>query len=630
MQKMFENLEIKSKLLPAKDFRAFTDLDVDALLKAIPADARARYHELGQRWLGYRHPVLTRADYHETYVNGNRCNFDDKYLNRRTALVEMLMAGMLEGYDEYLPTIIDTVWLVLDEPTWVVPAHNLVGERSYVSAAYDGNHKVELFTTETAAVLAWIYYYLKDEFARKAPDLNRILCKALYDRIIKPFMAHDHYSWMGIAGNVVNNWNPWIHSNVMLIAAIIGLEDELYGNVVQRCLTLTDNYVKWLPEDGGCDEGARYWNLSIACLMDIVEQLYDMTGGKVDLTGHDVLVKAAQYILAVYDRYGHVANFADSSISFWLDCSLLVRMGRKTGVKEYTEVGAWLYRVDKLRTIHDNFYRQIKNMLEIPLLPKPEEPTFPETVYMPHLQIFTVHKDDCMFAMKGGTNRESHNHNDLGSFIFYKGKEPVLIDPGVDKYSSHTFNANRYLNWYMQSAYHNTPNINGVQQVADNWTGNRTPDMPVAGDRYFTTEATPDRENCSFSLQLKEAYPDEAKIESWKRTGSLQNGTLTITDDWNIGGEGDVVFHYMLCSKPTLTAPGELTLENGAVLKFDPAVTPEIEVVDLNQTFDTARKPIWESRLTPRLFEEQWNSDHLFRINLPVKGNKRSFTLTVE
>ncbi|MBR4888580.1 MAG: heparinase II/III family protein [Clostridia bacterium] len=637
MKKMFENLDIRSKLLPAKDFRPFIDIDPEALLKAMPADARARYHELGQRWLGYKHPELTGEDYREYIVNANRCNFEDNYLNRRTALIEMLMAGMLEGYDEYLPTIIDTMWLVLDEPTWVVPAHNAgawgkpEGEFSYVAAAYDGNHTVELYTAETAAVLAWIYYYLKDEFAAKAPDMNKIICKSLYDRIIKPFMEHDHYGWMGIGGHYVNNWNPWIHSNVMLIAAIIGLEDELYGDVVQRCLTLTDNYVKWLPEDGGCNEGARYWNLSIACLMDTVEQIYDMTGGKVDMTGHDVLAKAAQYILAVYDRYGHAANFADSSITFWLDASLLVRMGRKTGVPEYTSVGAWLFRVDKLRTIHDNFYRQIKNMLEIPLLPKPEEPMFPEVVYMPGLQIFTVHKDDCMFAMKGGNNHESHNHNDLGSFVFYKGENPVLVDPGVDKYSGHTFNYNRYLNWYMQSAYHNTPNINGVQQVADGAElRGRPEDMPAPTRAYFATDPKPNAEACSYSLQLKEAYPDEALIESWVRTGSLQNGVLTITDDWNIDGDGNVVFHYMLCSKPTLTAPGELTLENGAVLKFDPAVTPEIEVVDLNQTFDVTRKPIWESRLTPRLFEEQWNSDHLFRVNLPVKGNKRAFTLTVE
>ena len=185
----------------------------------------------------------------------------------------------------------------------------------------------------------------------------------------------------------------------------------------------------------------------------------------------------------------------------------------------------------------------------------------------------------------------------------------------------------------MQSAYHNTPNINGVQQVADlsyRPSDLHSADMPIATRGYYATDPKPDAANCTYSLQLKEAYPDEALIESWVRTGSLQNGMLTITDDWDIGGDGDVVFHYMLCSKPTLTAPGELTLENGAVLKFDPAVTPEIEVVDLNQTFDVTSKPIWESRLTPRMFEEQWNSDHLFRVNLPVKGNKRAFTLTVE
>jgi hypothetical protein len=42
-------------------------------------------------------------------------------------------------------------------------------------------------------------------------------------------------------------------------------------------------------------------------------------------------------------------------------------------------------------------------------------------------------------AIKGGNNGESHNHNDVGSFIIYTDGEPLFIDPGVGEYTAKTF-----------------------------------------------------------------------------------------------------------------------------------------------------------------------------------------------
>ena len=39
-------------------------------------------------------------------------------------------------------------------------------------------------------------------------------------------------------------------------------------------------------------------------------------------------------------------------------------------------------------------------------------------------------------AAKGGHNAESHNHNDVGSFIVYADGYPALIDVGVEAYTA--------------------------------------------------------------------------------------------------------------------------------------------------------------------------------------------------
>ena len=52
-------------------------------------------------------------------------------------------------------------------------------------------------------------------------------------------------------------------------------------------------------------------------------------------------------------------------------------------------------------------------------------------------------------AVKAGNNDDSHNHNDVGSFILFKQGAPFIIDIGVETYSKKTFSPERYEIWTM-------------------------------------------------------------------------------------------------------------------------------------------------------------------------------------
>ena len=89
--------------------------------------------------------------------------------------------------------------------------------------------------------------------------------------------------------------------------------------------------------------------------------------------------------------------------------------------------------------------------------------------WLPGIQVLTAREiegsDQGLFlAAKGGTNGESHNHNDIGSFIVALDGVPVLIDAGVGEYTKQTFSNRRYELWPMVSPYHNLPTVNGHQQ----------------------------------------------------------------------------------------------------------------------------------------------------------------------
>ena len=64
-------------------------------------------------------------------------------------------------------------------------------------------------------------------------------------------------------------------------------------------------------------------------------------------------------------------------------------------------------------------------------------------------------------AAKGGNNGESHNHNDVGSFLYLAGDEMLLTDLGAGEYTRDYFGEKRYDILCNHSFGHSVPVIDG-------------------------------------------------------------------------------------------------------------------------------------------------------------------------
>jgi len=154
-------------------------------------------------------------------------------------------------------------------------------------------------------------------------------------------------------------------------------------------------------------------------------------------------------------------------------------------------------------------------------------------------------------AAKGGHNKESHNHNDVGNFMVYMDGRPVIIDVGVGSYTAKTFSGRRYEIWTMQSAYHNLPTINGVMQK----DGREF----AASDVNYTSG----RSFAELSLDIAGAYPAEAGVGSWKRTIRLNRGReVRVKDDYQLTRlDGGLTLSLITPCTVTLEEPGRITLK---------------------------------------------------------------------
>ena len=152
-------------------------------------------------------------------------------------------------------------------------------------------------------------------------------------------------------------------------------------------------------------------------------------------------------------------------------------------------------------------------------------------------------------AAKGGHNDESHNHNDIGNYVVYYDGQPLLIDVGRGTYTRKTFSDRRYEIWYNCSDYHNTPSVNGKTQPPGRQFS--------ASDVQYKSA----RRYSQFDVDIAKAYPEDAAINSWKRTVRLnRTKNVTVTDAINLKQVNELTEHMMTCYPSEVRTPGELII----------------------------------------------------------------------
>ncbi|MGN1409346.1 MAG: heparinase II/III family protein [Eubacteriales bacterium] len=594
---MFE----RARVLPYGEFVPFCDLKWDK--NAVHAEETVQRAE---DILDREVPSLPATLYMQYYRTGNRSNFESPYFARRNNLFTLTVAELTEKKGRFTDKIIDYVWAICEESTWVIPAHYAPchgNPKNCLCDAFNLNdgddvRYIDLFSAETGAVLAWVWYLLEDELNEVTPVIRRRIRDMLGNRILHPYYTYDNMNWVGKSGNVLNNWTPWIISNVLVVVMLCETDFEKREFSTKHAMTILDRFTSFYKSDGGCDEGPGYWNVAGASYFDCLEILWDLTGGTVDLFRNPFVRKMGEYI-ADFNLTGNVfVNFADAGHLISPDYAMIARYGRRCGSDKLTAFAAG----KPIPPFNPSYstYRKIKNLSE----PAPISRNYaaPEdNIFYSGLEVFiSKNRENGMsLAVKGGTNRESHNHNDIGSFILFHGEKPVFIDPGVETYSRKTFSSERYTIWTMRSLYHNLPEINGTEQHA--------------GDYHAEVVSF---DGSSIALELKDAYPAEAGIRSYIRVAKLTSCGAEITDRIALAAEGEAVFTLMTTEKPEEAGENRFVLPDaGCSAEYDEGLTLTLDSVPLTD---------------PKLHRE-WKVDALSRILLSSgKFTEKTFALRVE
>ncbi len=604
--KIFENAE--HKVLSLEQFKLFCDLDCKLPTpesdygKILIADAdKAMDEEI---------PQIYASQYKRFITDGNRSEYESGYFKRRMMLKRLFVGEIIQNSGKYMDKIIDIVWLIMEESTWVIPAHNKkrLGFTDYENAqlpeCFDNQfHYIDLFSAETGAILAAVYYFLRDKFEQSVPEIiNDKILYTIQQRILIPFLRFNNMWWMGYETPKVNNWNPWIISNVLTAAALTESNTQIRQRILNKSMECLDRFIDGYKPDGGCDEGPGYWSRAGASFFDALEVISDMIGEKTDYFEIPLVRNIMDYIRKAHIQGFTYASFADCSPRPYKEgLTFVMRMGLRTN---NTLLYNFAYTLsNKYYPLGDlySIYRNIKDICFTANLDLNKKIDYvPEkATVLPDLQIMKLINDKNLITLiKGGNNDESHNHNDIGNFIVYLGEYPIFIDMGAPTYTKYVFSDRRYTIFPIPSFWHNVPEFDGIGQREG---------------KEFKADSMTFGENDVY-VEYQSAYPKEAKISKCLRSIKVNDDSVVIHE--NVKSKSNsVVFNYFLVQKPSLK-DNVLTLQNG--VKISVETVGDIAVEEFEIPDDTV-KSNWDSQNMYKLtvkYKNISNIDHKIKIEI--------------
>ncbi|WP_445678964.1 heparinase II/III domain-containing protein [Radicibacter daui] len=438
---------------------------------------------------------LTGSMYMDFITNGDRIAYEENYFRRRYEFSHLVIAECLTAKGTYLTRIIDYFWALLGEVSWCVPAHNFAGQHEMVMfknpnpwkaddpLPVPGDDYLDLFTCETAALLAEACYLLRPLLLERVPSLYYRIHQEVTRRALAVLEGPKAFGWY--LGR--NNWTAWCAHNLLQAACYVVEDPARLAAIAMKLVAPMQRFFDTIEESGSCIEGPSYWVVSagrLAAFIDLVEDRFQLDLG---FARNAKFRNFGDHILPLHIAGNRFVNFADGSSRIDLDHGVLSRYATRIGsaalagmIWDDVDRVARRKLAREVRTRGHNEYARhflvhlTRLLFWTPEMTSPGARHYGKSVWLADMQMMIARESDkagagLMVSAIAGSNDphiNHHSHNDIGQFGVYLDGEPLIIDLGQGAYSKSTFTETRYDMWHISSTGHNVPQINGLLQRA--------------------------------------------------------------------------------------------------------------------------------------------------------------------
>ncbi len=518
-------------------------------------------------------PELTYSLFKIYFDTGSRSEFESVYFNRRLRMnAATFLSLMYPEEEKYFTYLQDILFAVLGEYTWCLPAH-------YGQADKDKSLMVDLFAAETGFALAEIYTMLKD---RLDPLVASRIESEIDRRIIEPYATKLNKLWWEKG---TNNWAAVCVGSVG--CAVMLMHPERFPELRDRIEATMECYLRGFADDGFCVEGCGYWHYGFGFFAVYADMVKKFTNGEMDYFTRPKVRAISTYIQKMFLSGRTSVSFADSgtSLSYHIGLVHYLKSVYPDDIAVYDRSLSYNYDGCARFCLHLRSALWYCEEFDTSDLPNDSCAFFAEGA-----QWYIKKTPAYGFAAKGGHNKEPHNHNDVGSFIFAKNGIQILADPGTGKYCKDYFRDKRYTFFHTRTLGHSLPTFGGAEQKEGREFAAR--DVRVDGD--------------DFVLDIADAYGIDV-LSSLERRFSFTETSLRVTDSFDYSGSGEIVERVVCIREPKEIESGKIAILD-SLLTYD-ANAVESVAIEMH-TFD--------------------GSAPCYTIDFTLKSGRNAFTYSID
>jgi hypothetical protein len=481
--------------------------------------------------------------------------FDAELNDARKRLSVLALAECLEYKGRFLDAIVDTAWSICEESSWAHPF--ILGGLPDVDEPV-----VDLRVAMTCLELAELSYLLHESLH---PAVLRRIWREVAWRGFEPVIRSHDLRWLrqlrpDFAGEPAYNWIAVCAGSLVAAALYSDLGEADLAEFVSRCLIWLDDYLDGFDVDGGTTEGIAYWNYGFGYFAVAAHLLECRSGGAIRLLDDPRARKAARFPLRMVLSPPRFVSFSDSDASFSPTAPLLAYLGRRLALPDLVKLAG--SQSDESRSQHLRLQealtwgvRSLWWTTERSDPPRPARHDFFRGMQWMIARSNPGEPTALVVAIKGGHNREMHNHNDVGSLIVHVCGESLIIDPGRGRYTRSYFGERRYDQFVCSSLGHSVPVVNGLPQHAGQshraelLEHSRTPGADV------------------LVLDLLEAFPPDSDLVRLRRSVRLLRvdplGEVVLTDDAAFAERPGTLESILITRAEVTTGAGFIVLAGG-------------------------------------------------------------------
>ncbi|MBE5749486.1 MAG: hypothetical protein E7340_05445 [Clostridiales bacterium] len=378
---------------------------------------------------------LSFSNYKLFFSAGDRKTFETQFFGKRARLTVLQVLAISD--DKYIEELEEIIASICDEFTWIVPAH------AYL--------KLELFSTETARMLAETLYVFGDKLSRIIQDRVR---ESVFNKVIQVY-ENNSFWW----DSTDCNWAAVCGCGVGL--AYLYLFPERFESVKDRLFNTFKSFLSGFDEEGYCYEGVNYWQYGFTAFCAFFEIYEKLCNIRPDFIDSEKVKNVICYVENAKMSEDIYLPYADGGYPTWnMDANSAYTI-KLLYVNDFA-----FNKVSEFLPSHAGL--GLRGLVGTVTFDKPEKNLFKESsIYYKKAEVFIRKRKKYSFTTHGGNNGIIHNHNDVGAFQIVKNNERIICDFGAGLYTKEYFGIDeqRYKIFACNSLSHSVPIVDGELQM---------------------------------------------------------------------------------------------------------------------------------------------------------------------